>query len=404
MTIAPGQRKNRIPALAFGLVLLAVAGVALWWYGPWNVERRYQRMDLVSLKQRVDTNPKDFAAWREIGLRLARHGDRMAELPLTQAYTLNNSDPHVATALGEVLLAENHYSEAFQILKSVVERNPKFALARMALGKLYRRKGSYLHASEQYEAVVANNKNYTEAWYELGVCYLLMQQAAKAQSAIDEALRQSPNDPHFLALKGSVDAAVGNVVAGLETTKRAAELAPDNLRIQVNFANMLLAHHRSDEDLKLAEQVIGRIEQLDVRYPLLPYQRGELERLRGNWQAAARFLEQAVRSAPMQDEVYFALSQTYRRLNRKKEADELLTVYRRRQDINRQIDEVRIALGARTEDASLYTKLADLQLQLNDSEGAMNSLQTALQINPKDTKIQNRLQQLKSRSTPQRTP
>lgn len=399
-----GRAHSRLQTILLVIVVVAATAGAVWWFGPWSKEWRYRRMDLVSLRRRADADPKDFDAWREIGLRLARDGDRLAEMPLTQAFTLKRSDPEVSTALGEVLLASGHYPEAFQVLKIAVENNPTFTPARMALGKLYQRRSSYLHASEEFEALVANDKNTPEAWYQLGICYLQMQQSAKAKAAIEEALRLSPNAPPFLALKGSVDVAVGDVESGIASTQRAAELAPKNLRIQVNFANMLLAHQRNAEDLDRADQVIGQVEQLDPQYPLLPYMRGELERLRGNWQASARFLEQALRATPNQDEVYFALSRTYRRLGKTRDADRLLEEYRRRQSLNRRIDEVRISMGGRPDDASLYLQLSELQLQLNDRMGAVNSLQTALQMKPGDTKIQQRLRQLQSGSAPRGRP
>ncbi|MCS6777220.1 MAG: tetratricopeptide repeat protein [Chloroherpetonaceae bacterium] len=397
--LASRKLRWQVPAGVLGVLILGAG--AVWWFGPWSKAWRYQRMDLVTLRRKADADPKDFEAWREIGLRLARHGDKLAALPLTQAFALRPSDPYVATALGEVLLASDRIPEAFQVLKAAVAHNPNFPLARMALGRLYQRRSSYLHASEQFEALVAVDRNFPEAWFQLAVCYLQMQQSAKAKAAIEEALRQRPEDPSFLALKGSVDVAVGEVQNGIAATQRAAELAPRNLRIQVNFANMLLAHHRNPEDLQRAAAAIARVEQLDPQYPLLPYMRGELERLRGNWAAAARHLEQAVRATPNQNEVYFALSRTYRRLNRVREADRLLEIYRRRQDLERRIDEIRIALGGRPDDASLYVKLSELQLQLNDRYGAEDSLKTALQIRPGDSALQRRLRQLQGPASAQ---
>lgn len=405
MTTAAVSRRSAPWQIFIGLVIgAAVIAGAVWWFGPWSKEWRYKRMDLVSLRHKADADPKDFDAWREIGMRLARDGDNLAELPLSQAFALKPTDPYVGTALGEALLASGHYPEAFQVLKTAVEHNPKFPQARMALGKLYQRRSSYLHASEQFEALVETDKNNPEAWYQLCICYLQMQQSAKAKEAIAEALRLKPNEPPYLALQGSVDVAVGAVETGIASTERAAELAPKNLRIQVNYANLLLAHQRSAEDLQRADQVIGQVEQLDPQYPLLPYMRGELERLRGNWQASARFLEQAVRATPNQDEVYFSLSRTYRRMNRIKEADKLLELYRRRQDLGRRIDEIRIAMGGRPEDVSLYLQLSDLQMQLNDRYGAVNSLQTALQMRPGNLKIQQRLRQLQAGGSRQSAP
>jgi tetratricopeptide (TPR) repeat protein len=348
----------------------------------------------------VDRDPKNQAAWRQLGLRLARDGDPLAERYLREALALKPDDAEVATALGELLLSTGIYPEAFQILRAAVEHHPNFLPARMVLGRLYKRKGSYQHASTQFETITARDRQWPDAWYELAICYLQMQQTAKARSAITEALRRNPRDPQYLALQGSIEAAVGNVDAGIASTKAAAELAPRDLKIQSNLTNMLIYYHRNAQDRADAERLIARIEQLAPNHPLLPYQRGELERLRGNWQAAAHYLEMALRTVPERNEVYFSLSQAYRRLNRPQDAERMLAVYRQRQDLQRRIDEVRMMLGAHPNDVTLHARLADLQAKAGDYAGAVSTLEAALQIAPGAAQVQRRLQQLKSLRAP----
>jgi len=347
-------------------------------------------MTLLALNQTLDRDSRDTLAARMLALRLARDGDAgLAEPALRNALALLPNDPELQTGLGELLMAKGNYAEAFQVLKSVAERFPNYTLGRMALGKLYIKRGSYLHASTEMEAVVAQNKSTDDAWYQLAVCYIEMQQSAKAQTAIDNALRLQPNDPHYLALKGSVDVAVGNTGAGIEATKRASELAPQDERIASTLVNLLLAQHRNDADLDLAEKTIGRLEQVDANYPLLPYQRGELERLRGHWAPAAHYLEMAVQATPQQDEVYFALSQSYRRLNRIADADRLMKIYTRRQQTHRKMDDIHGELSTHPDNAQLYAQLADLQMQMSNRPAAIESLKAGLAIDPNNAQLKN---------------
>ncbi len=374
---------------------IAVVVGAVWWYRPGNAAYRYSRMSMLDLRQTLDRHPNDALAARLLALRLAREGDAgMGEPALRNAIALNPNDPEVATGLGELLMAKGRYPEAFQLLKSVAARFPNYIPGRSALGKLYMKKGSYLHASTEYEAVVGFDNSADDAWYQLAVCYLQMQQSAKAQSAIDAALKLQPEEPHYLALKGSVDVAVGNVAAGIEETRRAAQLAPRNIRITATLINLLLAQHRSEADLEMAEGTIGRLEQLNPDYPLLPYQRGELERLRQHWEPAARYLEKAQQAAPQQDEIYFSLGQVYRRLNRSHEADQMMQIFRYRQNLNQQMDAVRIALGSHPDEASLYAKLTEIQMRLGDRAGALSSTQAGLALDPKNTTLQQQYQTL----------
>jgi tetratricopeptide (TPR) repeat protein len=377
------------------LLTLVAAGAAAWWFGPWSAPFRYGHTDLVSLRRKVAQNPKDYHAWREIGLRLAKDGDPLAYGALQEAYALNPNDVEVGTGLGELLMETRSYPEAFQVLKSVTSRVPKYTLGRMALGRLYRRKGSYQHAASEFEAVTAQDPKDSGAWYELAVCYLQMQRAAKSQEAITKALSLQPKDPQYLLLKGSIDTALGQIDSGIAATKSAADLAPKDVKVQSTFVNLLLAHHRGPEDLKLAGEVLGRLEQLSPNDPFLPYQRGELERLQQNWTAAATYLERAQTTIPGQIEVYFSLGQVYRRLGRNADADRVLAVYHKLQDLRRKIDDVRVAIGSSPRDVSLYAKLIDYQLQLGDREGAASSLQAAYDIDPKSPHIRKHVEAMK---------
>lgn len=391
--------------LAAGMLGSAGLGVLVWWVGPWSAPFRYEHMDLVSLRQRLDSSPKDALGWRTLGLRLAREGDASMAVPaLLQAYTLNPSDSVVATGLGEIYTSAGRYAEAFQFLKAATAQKPPNAFAYMALGRLYRRKASYLHASEAFEMVVKLDPKLSDAWYEMAICYLQMQQAAKATDAIAAAIRLEPMQPEYLALQGSIDVAVGKLDEGFAITQRAAKLVPSNLKIQSNYANMLLTNHRNTEDLQKAEQVIGILEQINPQYSLLPYQHGQLEQLRGHWPQAVRYLERAVQTAPEQDEVYYALSQAYRRVHRVPEADRMAMLYRRRQNLRRQIDAIRIQLGGQADNSMLYARLAELQIQTGDTPSAISSLKAALKIAPDQTALKIRLAQLERQSAPRNSP
>jgi predicted Zn-dependent protease len=103
----------------------------------------------------------------------------------------------------------------------------------------------------------------------------------------------------------------------------------------------------------------------------------------------------AVKTTPGYDEAYFALSNTYRRLNRTADADRLLAIYSKRSDIRRRIEGHRMVLATQPNDLSLYVKIADLQMQNNDQAAAVATLQNALQVDPKAPQIQRMLAQIK---------
>jgi tetratricopeptide (TPR) repeat protein len=401
----PATRKRPAAVVILTLLGLAALGAGLWWFGPWNEENRYRGAPLLSLKQTVDANPKNRKAARQLALRLADTGDpALAEPALRNALELDPTDPEVGTGLGELLQVTGRTPEAFQVLKATVGHHPEFPLARMALGRLYKQKGSYHHAAEQFQAAIDADKNFTDAWYELAICNLQMQKGAQARAAIAEAIRQAPNEAQYLALKSSVDAVVGATDEGIETARKAAELAPNDAKVQINYANILLAHYRGEEDLMKAEQVIARLEKVDPRLRILPYQRGELERRRKNWPAAQKYLEQAVQRTPYMDEAYFSLSQVYQRVGKKKEADRVLAYYRRRQYLRQEINAVGLSLSERPNDVNLHLRLARLNIEAGERNTAIGTLQNALQVDPKSAEARSLLEKLTAEAEAQRKP
>lgn len=398
-TVSPATRRP-VTLYVLGLLALAAAGLAVWWYGPWNEDHRYQSMSLLALRQTADANPNNKKAWHRLAVRLADTGNAdLAEPVLRKAYELDPSDPEVGTGLGELLMSTGRVPEAFQVLTGTVQNHPVFPLARMALGRLYRRKGSYLHAAEQFQAAIAADKKISDAWYELAICNLQMQKGADARNAIAEAIRLAPNEAHYLALKSSIDAVVGATDEGIATAKRAAELDPKSPKVQINYINILLAHYRGSDDLNEAEKTIKHLEEIDPKLRILPFQKGELERRRQNWAAAEQLLVQAIQAAPDLDEAYFSLSQVCRRLGKTKEADKIEKYYRRRQYLRQEINAVGLTLGANPKDVKSYIRLSDLNLEAGDRQAAESALRNVLMIDPTSTEARQKLQKLSGTST-----
>jgi tetratricopeptide (TPR) repeat protein len=367
----------------------------MWWYRPANAENRYNKMSLVSLRQMLDREPDNAKAWRQFAIRLAGVGDAsMAEPALIRSLELNPNDPTLATGLGEILMASDRYPEAFQVLKAATAAHPKDVMTHRALGELYVRKESFMHAYDQFAIVVEADKKADYAWYQMAACSLQMQQFAKAQEAIKHAIDIKPDSPQYLAEEGAIAIAVGKVNDGIAETEKAARLAPSDAGLQSTFISLLLDQHRDAADLASAEAAIGRLEQISPNYPSVPYLRGKLEMLRQNWPSAAMYLEIALRAAPHHDEVRLALSQTFRRMNRVTDADALLKIYRHRQDLRSQIVTLQTALGDAPHNRKLYEQLADVQMQLGDPPAAIEVMKTGVQMNPQDAQLQKWLTQL----------
>ena len=341
-----GSLRQKITYSCLAVLILAGVGALVWWFSPANSIPRYERMSLLDLRRHLETAPNDASGWHVMGLRLAHDGDAgLAEGALRHAVELKPGDFEAATALGELLTSVGKYPEAFQLLKQVASSRPTYAPAHRALGILYRRRGSYHHAVEEFHAVLQSDPKDGDVWYQTAHCYWNMQQVANARNALTEALKIDPGNPAFITLNGNILAAVGNFPEGVAQISRAVEIAPDNLNANASLATLLLQHGSSNEDLVKAEKSLQSIEKANPEYALLPYFHGQLESKRGNWLEAIRHLENALKVSPGYNPVYLALSQAYRRVKRSGEADKLQQIYVTREATQKEIENLKTEMG-----------------------------------------------------------
>ena len=387
-------QKNAI-YLSSAIASMILIGIA-WWYSPPNASTRYERMSLLDLRNHLDSAPKDATGWHVFALRLAHDGDAgLAESALRQALELNPKDPEAATALGELLISTARYPEASQWLKQTIGNRPQYIPAHRALGLLYRKRGSYAHAIEEFQTVLKADEKDGDIWYQSAHCYWNMQQVANTQNALKKALQAEPDNPAYLTLSGNVQAAVGNLQPGIAQIARAVALAPTNLTAHESLVTLLIQHGSGNEDMTKIEQSLKKIAILNPNYPLLPYFNGQLEAKRGNWLAAIPYLEESVTQTPSYDAAYLALSQAYRRVKRTAEADKMQQTYEMRQTTQKAIDDVKEELGRRPKDVKLLLKLGDLLYRRGDYSEALTNLETANTLEPNSAQILQHIETLK---------
>ncbi len=400
MTITPDKPRTGRAASFVILIFLAIGALTvIWWYRPGNSEKRYESMSRVALEQVLEREQNNKVAWKVFALRMAQDGAAgSAEPALIKAHQLNPADAALATGLGELWMSQGRIPEAFQVLKQAALAHPNSVAPHRALGRLYMKRASYQHAMDELALVVKLDPKADDAWYSMAISSLQMQKAADANSQIEKALSLSQGNPQYMAVHGSILVALGRVDEGITTRIEAAKRAPKDIKIQSGLVNLLLEQHRSDADTTTAEEAIARIEQVSTDYPLLPYQRGKVEMLRGHWDAAERYLRKAIESSPQQDEIYFALGQTERHLGNAAASAQMMKMYENRTAIHRKIDQARASLADNPKDVTAYMKMADSYMILGDRVSAISAIKSGLEIEPAHAVLKRWLQTL---DTPQ---
>ena len=117
-----------------------------------------------------------------------------------------------------------------QALRSVVERDPKNAVARAQLGNLYYDAGRYEDAIKWYGESVALNPKDVSVSTDLGVSYYYNNQPDLALKQLEHSLKVDPNHTKTLLNIGVVRAFGKQDLKGAtEVWRRLVELAPDSV-------------------------------------------------------------------------------------------------------------------------------------------------------------------------------
>jgi tetratricopeptide (TPR) repeat protein len=380
------KRRRRSVMWALAVALTALIAGGLSYFRPWDFEARLGRADLLALDALTAEHPDDARIWYYMGLRFGKKGAvPEAAVCLTRALQIQPEVPRYLVAAGRLLLENDRVDEAFQVLKRAEAALPAATEPRKLLGRLYQRRGTYLKAEEQWRAALALKPDDAEAWYYLGYCHLQMQQVQPAAEAAEKALKLAPNDPDILRLRGSIAAAKGDLEVARESLERAVRVAPRDPRPHHDLANFLLTQARSDEAVARAEEAVRELARLQPDYPLLSWHRARLALFEQDWPTAIRLLNETLQAQPGLDEAYFHLANAYHRVDQEERGNATMAEYRRRAELTRRMDEVRIRL-ALSEDPELYFELGRLRREAGLLGQAREAISEGLRLKPESKK------------------
>ena len=200
----------------------------------------------------------------------------------------------ILVSLGQIQYLIGKETDAEETLKSAIAIDAKHTPAIYALGRVYYQQKRYLEAVEKYKQVVALEPKHHRAWDNLGLCYDALQMDS-------DALR-------------SFFTALDIVMKSL----------PDYDWAHANLADFFLRRNQYEKAFQLAAEAARRNPQSARNAFLTAKALVNLEKV----DVSTRWLEQAVKLDPTYPEPRYLLSQVYRKLGRKEDADRELVVFR----------------------------------------------------------------------------
>ncbi|MEI8185127.1 MAG: tetratricopeptide repeat protein [Chlorobiaceae bacterium] len=148
--------------------------------------------DLKTLQQQVWKNPKDAGAYMLLGNGYAR-SERYSEAAdaYKSALAINPKLEEANHALGAVAFNQKNYAESLKYFQKHLEYAPKDSLTLYDIGNAYMQLKQFDKAAESYSAAIDNSESFTEAHYNLAICYLNTGQRAEAQTIYEWLLKKN---------------------------------------------------------------------------------------------------------------------------------------------------------------------------------------------------------------------
>ncbi len=140
---------------------------------------------------------------------------------------------------GALAYQEGDKERALLALQNALNDNPDLIMARFLLASLYRDKGQFESAAEQYKKVVELDPYSYVNHYNLGLMYHLLARLQEAASSYLEAIRLNPADAKSNMNLALVYTALGKPDKGLPYAQKAVEVEPRSADAQGNLAVVL---------------------------------------------------------------------------------------------------------------------------------------------------------------------
>jgi tetratricopeptide (TPR) repeat protein len=139
--------------------------------------------EINTLQQQVWKNPENARGYLLLGNAYAR-SQRYSEATAAykSAFAINPELDEALHALGAVAFNQKNYAEAQIFFQQHLERSPKDSLRLYDLGNVSMQLGQFDKAAKLYSEAIENSDAFTDAHYNLAVCYLHTGRRAEAQA------------------------------------------------------------------------------------------------------------------------------------------------------------------------------------------------------------------------------
>jgi tetratricopeptide (TPR) repeat protein len=331
---------------------------------------RYEEA-LAALKHSISLEPSKYEAFINKGLVLTKLGCyEEALIAFNQAFTINSYEHSIFIGKGEALAKLGLCEEAFDAFDQAIALNPNAHDIFLNKGVVLYELAHYEKALDAFNKAIVLGADYPKAFYNKGNALFRLERYEEAIDAYDQAIAIDPNCYYALLDKGNALANLGKDEEALAFYEQAVVLKPDENRAFTSKGNVLFRLKSYEEAIDAYDQALSiKPKDLDV----LSSKGGALNNL-GRYKELVDTCDQVLTLKPDCYEAFHtkgnalfrlkcyeeaiinyeqALEISREKVDRKREAEYLLTLSR----LYQQIGKISKGLRAGSEAVQILTEL-----------------------------------------------
>ena len=122
----------------------------------------------------------------------------------------NDNSEEILMVKGNSLMKINNLSDAAEVYKTVIERNPENTKALFEISNIYSEKEEYLKSNSYLNRILKYDSENIPAIIQKGRNYSMLNKCEKAIECFDEVIKLSPSNETAIRLKGEVLKGLGD--------------------------------------------------------------------------------------------------------------------------------------------------------------------------------------------------
>jgi tetratricopeptide (TPR) repeat protein len=247
-----------------------------------------------------------------LGLAYYKKGDfRNAHAQFEKVNALEPNNPRVAILLGDTDLRLERPADAVALLQPLDAENSNDMDFQFVYGSALIGAGKRLEGAERLEHV-AKSQNRADAYLLAGINRLQLNDFERARKDLDEALRLDPKLPNIYTLAGTARDKTGDYASAEPAFREALKIDPESFEANLYLGAILYKRREIDE----AKVFIDHALKLRPNDPLARYESAMLKSMAGEYEDAARLLEQLCKEDPNWLDPHVQLATLYYKLRR----------------------------------------------------------------------------------------